>query len=103
MIKAARSMNCDDAPGTPSSVEAAATPVTTFGVEFATDAGYRIKTAFPETMPEVPKELAQGERWWCVIDEEGLGTIWGPYLTETAAQSLVAELGRGLVHQMRLG
>lgn len=94
-------MNCDDAPGTPSSVEAAA--VTTFEVGFATDAGYRIKTAFPETMPEVPKELAQNERWWCVIDEDGLGTIWGPYLTETAAQSLQAELGRGLVHAMRLG
>lgn len=95
-------MSCDDAPGTPSSVEEPVVAVTTFDVNFATDAGYRIKTAFPETMPEVPRQMPLNERWWCVIDEEGLGTIYGPYLTETAAQSLVAELGRGLVHQMQL-
>ena len=97
MIKDAKSMNSDHAP---SSVEEPT--VTTFEINYAPDHGYRLKTAFEETMPQVPRQLPEMERWWCVIDGDGLGSIYGPYLTETAAQSLVAELGRGLVHQMTL-
>lgn len=91
-----------DSPGTPSSCEESGPQVTTFDVGFSTDHGYRLKTAFTETMPDVPRQMPADERWWCVIDGDGLGTIYGPYLTETAAQSLQADLGRGLVHQMRL-
>ena len=98
-----------ETPGTPASVELdehnPPQAITTFDVGFSTDAGYRIKTAFD--MPKIPVDMPADEKWWCVIDGEGPAMrspmrIYGPYLTETAAQSLADELGRGVLTQMNL-
>jgi len=94
-----------------------ATPDATIEVKFDPLAGYVFNPNDGPTI--VPPDLASSplvradqrpdpthpsaNQWWCVVTEEGLGTIFGPYLTEAAAQSFLDEGSvTGAVQQMRL-
>ena len=78
--------------------------VTTWTVQWDKGAGYQIDTSDPEATTNVKANIPPqaiipptapdpvvpvAGQWWCVVDESGLGTIYGPYLTEAAAQSLI--------------
>lgn len=87
--------------------------VHTWEVQFDPSIGYKVNTdatAFPKVsthaiIPAVSKDKAMpdAKQWWCVISEEGLGTIYGPYLTQAAAQSLIDEgKAAGTIHAMQL-
>jgi len=92
--------------------------VTTWSVQWDQGAGYQISTD-PDAEPtnvkaNIPKQaiippdapdpvVPVAGQWWCVVDESGLGTIFGPYLTEAAAQSLIDDgKANGNVVQMEL-
>ena len=57
---------------------------------FEFDETYKLKSAFK--MPKVPKELPETGEFWCV-HERSTGRLYGPYLTENAALSLIQEDG----------
>ena len=94
------------------------TPDTTFTIDWEPAVGYRINTDDPDSAVLVDSELPPqaiipavapdpviptAKQWWCVVSEEGLGTIFGPYLTEAAAQSLIDEgKATGVVQRMDL-
>jgi hypothetical protein len=92
--------------------------VHTWEVQFDPTIGYKLNTntlgeaevVFPDVPPQaiIPAispdpVMPTAKQWWCVISEEGLGTIYGPYLTQAAAQSLIDEgKANGSVQAMNL-
>lgn len=87
--------------------------VHTWEVQFDPTIGYKVNTdatTFPKVsthaiVPAVSKDKAMpdAKQWWCVICQRDEGTIYGPYLTKAAAQSLIDEgKADGSVHVMHL-
>ena len=67
---------------------------------FAFDQDYKLKSAFIK--PEIPKDLPETGEFWCVL-ENGTKRLFGPYLTENAALSLIQEDGiDGRISRMTL-
>ena len=90
-------------------------PVTTWEVQYDPTVGYKINVDSDEVFyPDVPPQavipavtpdpvIPTAKQWWCVVSNEGLGSIYGPYLTEAAAQSLIDEgKAEGTVQRMDL-
>ena len=68
------------------------------GFEFSQD--YKLKSAFP--VPEPPTETPERGEFWCVWETK-TARIYGPYMTETAALSLIQEEGiEGTISRMTL-
>lgn len=72
---------------------------TTFNVVFDNDSGFDLQATTPfrpfrgditHDVSELPESL--GGQYWCVADGD---SIYGPYLSQEAAQSLITELSRG--------
>lgn len=95
--------------------EPAPKPTETWTVNWEPQIGYQIETGNPDSAVKInlpPQAIIPAtapdpvvptaRQWWCVVSEEGLGAIHGPYLTEAAAQSLVDEGTPGHVVQMQL-
>ena len=70
--------------------------VTTFDVNFDDDRGftfdqdYKLKSAFKLPLP--PANLPEDGEFWAVVEKE-TGRLFGPYMTENAALSLIQEDG----------
>ena len=80
--------------------------VTTFDVSFDDESGfsfeqdYKLKTAFER--PALPAVVPDGGQFWCVHCQD-TGRLYGPYLTENAALSLIQEDGiNGKISRMVL-
>lgn len=80
--------------------------VTTFDVNFDDSKGftfdqdYKLKSAF--AVPEPPRNMPEDGEFWAV-QEKGTGKLYGPYLTENAALSLIQEDGvEGAISRMHL-
>ena len=82
----------------------------TIGYKVNTDANGDAEIVYPKVPPQavIPAVtpdpvMPTAKQWWCVISESGLGTIYGPYLTQAAAQSLIDEgKADGVVQPMNL-
>ena len=67
---------------------------------FEFDQDYKLTTAFE--MPPIPEDVPENGEFWCVL-EKNTGKLYGPYLTETAALSLIQEDGvDGKISRMTL-
>lgn len=92
-------------------------PVNTFDVTW-TPQGFQVEPGNPDSAvypePDLPGQViipavapdpvvpVPQKQWYCVVSDEGLGQIYGPYLTEAAAQSLIDEGTPGTVQPMVL-
>ena len=98
----------DSATTTPDTTTAEPTTdfVTTFDVNFDQSKGftfdqdYKLKSAFK--LPEPPASVPESGEFWAVV-ENGTGKLYGPYMTENAALSLIQEDGvDGAISRMHL-